>query len=250
LGGELRTGTEAHTWRQDERGVVVDDVEATWLVAADGLHSRVRKEAGFTVRVGARRRMGMRRHFTVRPWSPYVEVHWSDGLEAYVTPAGPDRVGVALLTREKGDYDRFLGHFPDLVARLGPAETEVRGAGPFDVSVDGQVRGRLLLVGDAAGYVDALTGEGVALGLTSAAALVHTLVRERPEEWTATWRSITRRHRRLTGVLLAVADRPWLRRAMVRAFRRSPSLFASLLALNGEPPPAEMEEWKPGVRLA
>jgi flavin-dependent dehydrogenase len=235
LGGELRLGEEVRAWRQDDEGVLVGDLEARWLVAADGLHSRVRKEAGFTVRVGTRRRMGMRRHFRVRPWSPCVEVHWTDGLEAYVTPAGPELVGVALLWGgdEKGDYDRFLSRFPALVERLGAPETEVRGAGPFDVRVDAQVRGRVFLVGDAAGYVDAITGEGVALGLTSAQALVATL--ERPEAWTATWRSITRRHRQLTHALLAIADRPALRRQMIRAFRRHPAIFRSLLAYNSEP---------------
>jgi len=235
LGGELRTGAEVGSWRQDRDKVAIDDLEARWLVAADGLHSRVRKEAGFTVRVGTRRRMGMRRHFHVRPWSPYVEVHWTDGVEAYVTPTGPDRVGVALLWggEEKGDYDRFLARFPALSERLGPPETEVRGAGPFDVSVDAQVRGRVFLVGDAAGYVDAITGEGVALGLTSAQALIATL--SNAGAWTATWRRITRRHRQLTRVLLAIADRPTLRRQMIRAFRRYPAVFESLLAYNSEP---------------
>jgi len=177
----------------------------------------------------------MRRHFHVRPWSPYVEVHWTDGVEAYVTPTGPDRVGVALLWggEEKGDYDRFLARFPALSERLGPPETEVRGAGPFDVSVDAQVRGRVFLVGDAAGYVDAITGEGVALGLTSAQALIATL--SNPGAWTATWRRITRRHRQLTRVLLAIADRPTLRRQMIRAFRRYPAVFESLLAYNSGP---------------
>lgn len=237
LGGELRTGEEVRGWTQDEDKVAIGDLEARWLVAADGLHSRVRKDAGFTVRIGARRRMGMRRHFHVRPWSPYVEVHWTDGLEAYVTPAGPERVGVALLWggHEKGDYDRFLSRFPALLEKLGQPETEVRGAGPFDVSVDAQVRGRVFLVGDAGGYVDAITGEGVALGLTEALALVATL--DRPEAWTATWRSITRRHRQLTRLLLAIADRPALRHRMVRAFQRHPALFRSLLAYNSEPVP-------------
>jgi flavin-dependent dehydrogenase len=229
LGGELRTGTNVRSWRQDDEQVVIEDLEARWLVAADGLHSRIRKEAGFTVRVGTRRRMGMRRHFTVRPWSPYVEVHWTDGVEAYVTPTGPDRVGGG----EKGDYDRFLARFPSLAERLGPPETEVRGAGPFDVSVDAQVRGRVFLVGDAAGYVDAITGEGVALGLTSAQALIGTL--DNPGAWTETWRRITRRHRQLTRVLLAIADRPMLRRQMIRTFAHYPAVFESLLAYNSEP---------------
>lgn len=241
LGGELRTGAEVRDWRQDDDRVAIEDLEARWLVAADGLHSHVRKDAGFTVRVGARRRMGMRRHFRVRPWSPYVEVHWTDGVEAYVTPTGPDRVGVALLWGggEKGDYDRFLARFPDLASKLGPPETDVRGAGPFDVSVDAQVRGRVFLVGDAAGYVDAITGEGVALGLTSAQALIATL--ENPGAWTATWRRITRRHRQLTRVLLAIADRPVLRRQMVRTFERHPAVFTSLLAYNSEPLPRALQ---------
>jgi flavin-dependent dehydrogenase len=248
LGGELRTGVDVRAWTQDADKVVVGDLEARWLVAADGLHSRVRKEAGFEVRVGARRRMGMRRHFCVRPWSPYVEVHWSDGLEAYVTPAGPERVGVALLWggEEGADYDRFLTRFPALAAKLGPPETEVRGAGPFDVTVDTQVRGRVLLVGDAAGYVDALTGEGIALGLTSAQALIATL--EQPAAWTSTWRALTRRHRQLTRVLLAVSGRPALRRQMIRAFRRYPSAFGALLAYNSQPTvarPAPRVTWNP-----
>jgi flavin-dependent dehydrogenase len=168
-------------------------------------------------------------------------VHWTDGVEAYVTPTGPDRVGVALLWGggEKGDYDRFLRQFPALVEKLGPPETDVRGAGPFDVTVDAQVRGRVFLVGDAAGYVDAITGEGVALGLTSAQALIATLSNpdSSPDAWTARWRSITRRHRQLTRVLLAIADRPLLRRQMIRAFRHYPAVFESLLAYNSAPTP-------------
>ena len=50
--------------------------------------------------------------------------------------------------------------------------------------------GRVLLVGDAAGYVDALTGEGLAIGMAQAAAAVdavsigwpcaRSLIRRRP----------------------------------------------------------------------
>lgn len=40
--------------------------------------------------------------------------------------------------------------------------------------------GRVLLVGDAAGYVDALTGEGVALALSTAGAAVRALAENRP----------------------------------------------------------------------
>lgn len=35
--------------------------------------------------------------FRVKPWCRFVEVHFADGVEAYVTPVGPVRVGVAFL---------------------------------------------------------------------------------------------------------------------------------------------------------
>ena len=83
LGVEVWEGTEAMGFSETAGGVTLrtsrGDVEADWLVAADGLHSRVRKEAGIAVRTGPTRRLGIRRHYTVRPWSPYVEVHWGMG---------------------------------------------------------------------------------------------------------------------------------------------------------------------------
>ena len=50
LGVTLYQGTEAMGWTEDTAGVTLETsrgpVRARWLVAADGLHSRVRKDAG------------------------------------------------------------------------------------------------------------------------------------------------------------------------------------------------------------
>ena len=46
--------------------------------------------------------------------------------------------------------------------------------------VTGRVAGRVLLVGDAAGYVDALTGEGIGLALAQADAAAGCLAAGRP----------------------------------------------------------------------
>jgi 2-polyprenyl-6-methoxyphenol hydroxylase-like FAD-dependent oxidoreductase len=68
------------------------------VVGADGLHSSVRRWANLDAGLGRFRRWGARRHFAVEPWSQYVEVSWSNaGIEAYVTPVGRRRVGVAFL---------------------------------------------------------------------------------------------------------------------------------------------------------
>jgi flavin-dependent dehydrogenase len=237
VGATHLAGTEAMGWTEDAEGVTLETtagpVRARWLVAADGLHSRIRKEAGIPATIGAPRRLGIRRHFTVRPWADKVEVHWSTGVEAYVTPVGPERVGVAFLwSGGKGDYESFLARFPALAARLGPPESTIRGAGPFPMQVARRVQGRVLLVGDAAGYLDALTGEGISLALESANALVDATVAGEPARYERAWAAVTRRHLLLTGLLLQVARRPWLRRRVVRALRRFPSGFAGFLALN------------------
>ena len=83
----------------------------------------------------------------------------------------------------------------------------------------------MLLVGDAAGYVDALTGEGVAVGLATARAAVAAIAAGRPEDYPAAWQRATRRYRWSASALLAVAARPALRRRLVPAAAALPAVF-------------------------
>ncbi|MBW8485487.1 NAD(P)/FAD-dependent oxidoreductase [Actinomadura parmotrematis] len=201
---------------------------ARWLVAADGLHSPLRAALGLDAPVPPPRRYGLRRHFRTPPWTDLVEVHWAGDAEAYVTPVGPDLVGVALLSGARRPYADHLAAFPELRARLaGPAASRVRGAGPLRRRARRRVAGRVLLVGDAAGYVDALTGEGVSLAVRAAGELVRCLAADRPGDYEAAWRSLTRRHRLLTGALLGARRRPATARLIVPLARRLPLAFGT-----------------------
>jgi len=101
LGADLRYQCAAGHWRNTAEGILLDTesgpVHGSLLVGADGLHSRVRKLAGLECRWRGPLRFGLRRHFVLPPWSSFVEVYWGDGAEAYITPAGPERVAVAFL---------------------------------------------------------------------------------------------------------------------------------------------------------
>jgi flavin-dependent dehydrogenase len=113
-----------------------------------------------------------------------------------------------------------------LAARLpGRAATSVRGAGPLQQRTGGQVAGRVLLVGDAAGYVDALTGEGVAVSVASARVLVECLVRDQPQDYERAWRQVSRSYRMLTGSLLWARRNRVLASALVPAAARLPWVF-------------------------
>ncbi|AKT36470.1 NAD(P)/FAD-dependent oxidoreductase [Chondromyces crocatus] len=227
-------------------------VSAGLLVAADGLTSRVRRierleaEAPSAARssaVSSAPRFGLRRHFDLPPWSSFVEVHLTEGAEAYVTPVGADQVGVAMLWRGDGGasprYDELLARFPRLVAQLrGAAPTSrLRGAGPFARSARVRVADRLVLVGDAAGYVDAVTGEGLSLALRCAealgeilpAALASGATREALSPYEEAFQHIFRKYALVTHGLLQLAARPWLRRPAVRWLGRNPGIFEAVL---------------------
>ncbi len=208
--------------------VLVDGDPARYLVAADGLHSPVRRLLGLDAPCDGPRRFGQRLHVRTSPWSSMVEVHWAPHAEAYVTPVAPDLVGVAVLTADRTPLADLLAGFPRLGERLGDAgRSEVRGAGPLRRRSTRRVHGRVLLAGDAAGYVDALTGEGIALGLAEAEAAVGAVVSGQPEGYEATWRHLRRRHELLTRALLAATRHPAVRRRLVGAASAAPWAFSA-----------------------
>jgi flavin-dependent dehydrogenase len=222
--------------RQDDRAVLVDGTPARYLVAADGLHSPLRRSLGLDAAGRGPRRFGLRRHVGVAPWTDLVEVHWAEHAEAYVTPVGEDEVGVAILTSRRLPYDHHLAAFPELRERLcGEPTSSVRGAGPLRQSARSRVAGRVLLVGDAGGYVDALTGEGISLALAQAEAAVAALAAGRPQDYEVQWRRIVRRYRLLTQALLLAASVPPARRALVPAARALPGVFTAAVAELGRP---------------
>jgi flavin-dependent dehydrogenase len=213
--------------RQYDDHVRADDLCARYLVAADGLHSAIRRSTGLAVRSAAASRWGQRRHFALRPWSDFVEVTWAAGAEAYVTPVADDVVGVAVLSSGRGSFAEQLAAFPVLAAKVASAApaSDVRGAGPLRQRVSGRVAGRVLLVGDAAGYVDALTGEGIAVSLAAAAELVACLLANRPQDYERAWLRVSRRSRLITAGLLWARGRPALARSIVPVATKLPSVF-------------------------
>lgn len=231
--GVLIVGRRAEDVVVGERGVRVDARPARYLVAADGLHSATRRRLGLDRPSAASHRWGLRRHYHTAPWTDLVEVHWpssapAEHTEAYVTPVGPDLVGVAVLSERARSFDDHLGAFPALRDRLGDASFgSTLGAGPLRQRSRRRVCGPVLLVGDAAGYVDALTGEGIAVGLASAQALVECLRNGRPEDYERQWRRASLRYRALTSGLLWLRRRPQVARAIVPAAARYPRVFAA-----------------------
>lgn len=214
---------------RDADGVTAGGIRARWLLGCDGLHSSVRTLLGVARPSTGPRRFGLSRHYELAPWSDLVEVHWAPRAEVYITPLAPSLVGVAFLGPPRTDPDATLATVPELADRLrDAAHGGTRGAGPFRQRASHVRVGCALLVGDASGYVDAITGEGLRLGFDQARSAIACIVEGRVHEYERDWRRITREFRVTTGNLVAAATSP-LRPAIVPLAAALPGLYGSVV---------------------
>ena len=212
---------------QDDEAIHAAGVTARYLVGADGLHSTVRRLTGLAAPHDGPQRFGVRQHFDRAPWSDLVEVYWLRDCEVYVTPVADRVVGVAVLGGAPISLEAAVRRLPVLADRLGDAVavSRQRGAGPLRQVTARRTAGRALLVGDAAGYVDALTGEGLRVGFSEAEAVVRAVLADDPRAYEGEWTRITRSYRWLTGGLLVAASSPRLRPMIVPAAQTLPRVF-------------------------
>jgi 2-polyprenyl-6-methoxyphenol hydroxylase-like FAD-dependent oxidoreductase len=245
LGVELLEGEVTGHRREGERILAISSaaaVPARILVAADGLASPSRRREGLEGSAAPRARFGIRRHFALAPWAEAVEVHFGDGVEAYVTPAGARRVGVAFLFERWSahGFDALLARFPALTRRVAGAafDSAVRGAGPFDRRASSRTAHRLVLLGDAAGYVDAVTGDGLALAFGCAedlaallpAALARGATRAALRPYEVAWRRRFLPYAGYTRAMLALGRHPALRRRVLALAAARPAPFEKVVA--------------------
>ncbi len=238
-----RIAVRGHRRRSHEVEVHADGgaERARLLVAADGLASPIRRREGLEVLAAGAPRFGLRRHFARAPWTDAVEVHFGDGVEAYVTPAGPGRVGVAFLCEAaaRASFPRLLARFPELQRKVAGScyDSGPAGAGPLAQVARARSLDRLVLAGDASGYLDAITGEGLSLAFRGALALGPILpsalaagaTREAFAEWE---RGEARRfalYAATTRLVLGLARHPAARRRSLGLLAKHPRLFAGLV---------------------
>lgn len=260
-GLEICEGLKASAYSRQSGRMVVElegrRASAPLLVGADGLNSGLRRWAGLDGPAPARRRWGARRHFGCPPWSDCVEVFWGRGIEAYITPCGPDRVSAAFLwdqarfvpEREGKDLVwSLLKPFPELRERLSgaPLGGQALAVGPLQRNAIRPAADGVALVGDASGYLDALTGEGISLALAQALALeacAAPRLQARGEEgpllgleelrdYVRAHRAICRPNRLMTRALLGLSRYPILVELAVSGLQGRSGLFSRLLSMN------------------
>ncbi len=220
------------------------------LIAADGLHSPIRRWAGLNGPSSKLKRWGLRQHYQITPWTNLVEVHWSKDMEAYVTPVSPNTVGIAVLSHRELisswqkpiSLKETLQVFSDLGPKLllSEAKDQLIGIGPLHQTVKRTGTGKVVLVGDAAGYLDAITGEGISNAMEQALLMDRILEKQKEKtrldelviDYSNQLPALMRSYYWLTRLTLLLHRRPSLVNQVVKVFQKTPWLFNYLLDLN------------------
>ena len=223
-------------------------VDTDLIVGADGQKSSVREDAGLGRVSSDKRRYGFRKHYGVAPWSPYVEIYWGHRFQIYVTPVAENQVCVALISTDMLlRLDAALKHVPALASRLKDAAVVTPERGSLSVSrklrrvcSDGYV-----LLGDASGSVDAITGEGMCLAFKQSAALAAALDAGDLRLYERSHRKIGAKPFQMAALMLLLDGNPTFQRKTLAALAAHPQIFSSLLATHvGNRPLTDVLSWR------
>lgn len=201
------------------RGVRIRDgsggeraLRCCFVAGADGLRSTVARRLG-VVRTGRRDRLGLVRRVRA-PAGPARTGELRLGTDGVLglAPVGDDRYNLTLVVprsdapavsrdREAFFRHRVAGYGLDSWLDAAEPASDIEVTGPFDVKPERVTAPGALLVGDAAGYFDPLTGQGIHRALASSRLAAASILRSlaEPDREAAELRRYRDGLRRLVG---------------------------------------------------
>ncbi|GIP38395.1 hypothetical protein J31TS4_16750 [Paenibacillus sp. J31TS4] len=273
-GADLRTGVRVESVCRDvggrpcgllvrTAGGRAEVLRAPIVVGADGLRSAVARSLGLALRPPhERRKAALTAHLEgVGGLSGLIEMFAAPGLVVGVAPLGPDRANVTVVVpasaagQASGRKAAFLletaSRFPELAERLTSARpaSGVLACGPFERPVRAAAVPGALLVGDAAGYYDPLTGQGIYRALRSAELAADAVMEALGGGGDRAFVRYSARHRKafspgtaLQRLIAWSTGHPALFDAALRLLGASPPLLAGLVRFVGDCPRDTGEE--------
>ncbi len=266
-GVSAHTGTQVTSllWENGRvAGVEVDGEphRAALVVAADGVHSKLRHLAGLETS-SKRKRVAVCTHFRLAEGqepAPWVDIFLGDRHELYVTPLPKREILVAALADARSLKEHqadgvaasidqiFRGWWqaqPSLARRLEGAEqiSALLTTSPLAGEARAAVAPGIVLLGDAAGFTDPITGGGMTQALMTSELLAQMIVRGLAEdrEWLSddSWMAAFDRRRRamlrdyqiVTRMVLWLADHPRIAARAFSAVRSWPTFLSHLIGV-------------------
>jgi len=251
-------------WRLHPVGGGCEPIEARLLVAADGLHSTVARRLGLHV-VSHMRKIALVAHIRgIAGVGAYGEMHVAGRRYVGVAPLEPpergDLCNVAMVVDEARDGRSLAGKpeaflldalqtFPALRGRLDSLVVERHTLAVSRLSVRARrlSDAHLLLVGDATGYYDPFTGEGIyralfGAGLASEVALpalaANDLSAARLAAYDRAHQRAFRGKRLIEQIIQTAVQYPPLMDHIARTLGRHKAMADTIVAVTGDFLPA------------
>src|SRR6202022_2212720 len=209
---------------------------------ADGVRSALRHRLGWTVGPRPPHRYGIVAHWVMdAPIDPWVRITFDRGLEVYEGAVAGNQRMVALLCYQ--DRMREFGgqlesRYREIAQAIRPGLRHadlvgsVSAVGPFWYSASTVADRGIFLVGDAAGFTDPITAEGIAAGLRQARAFAASLTSANPESaYRQAHRRKTRAPRRAARLFLRLNRPAALLARAIHNHGRSPQTLTKLLGI-------------------
>lgn len=221
-----------------------DRFPARWIIGADGLRSQFHRRPEFPASPPALRRVGLSTHVKgLEIDRERVEVILHEAGEVYLAPSEGGEALVSCLFRQDdlppgpSRQDRVLHLLLSLEVLRGRTHgitftTPVLAVAPLGLRVGAVAAGNILLVGDAAGAPDPVTGEGMSLALLSARAAAQAIAKECPEEYEEERRRLAAGSEWMGRWLLRATRYPSIADRVVDSLLRHPELFTKLLEIS------------------
>jgi flavin-dependent dehydrogenase len=223
------------------------EIRGRIVIAADGLHSPIRAWMGLGVPPRARMRYGLAGHWRLQTSDRGdITVTLAGSHEWYEAPVGPDLLLVSILTH-RSRPPMTARHYEAAARRSVPAIRDAElvsgplGAAYFHQRVRAVAGGGVFLVGDASGYDDPTTGDGIAIGMLLAErAAEHSgdflagriSMEVAAARYARDHSALVRERRRLTQLALFLARSPSLSRRALERATTDPRALAKLIAIN------------------
>jgi flavin-dependent dehydrogenase len=244
------------------------EIQARFVVGADGLRSTIARRIGAAGPPGRTRKLSLTAHLENVDVGPFGEMHVGHGACAGIAPvehapaplcnvtlvADAHRFGRRTAADPVAFFRAQLDRFHSLGPRLrdarfrgGSAHRVLLASGPFDRPTRFIVADAVALVGDAAGYFDPFTGQGMYHALAGAELLAplaaaaldagdvsaHAL-----QPYAIAHDRLARPARTLQRIIDAVLARPRLANLAIARLANRPTAARAILAATGDLQPA------------
>jgi len=148
------------------------------IILCEGIRGKIKSKLNLGSSINQnRKRMGAHAYFNIAWANKFIELHWGENIEAYITPITSNKTQLTILWDENKVKPRGKNYYFSILKQFFPhlsqftidkMDGRVSSYGPFNTKSRCIQYGRYIFAGDDLYFLDGITGEGITLSLKQA----------------------------------------------------------------------------------